>query len=192
MMDINMTRQKFFVIHADRCIGCFTCAMACKNYNGIQGDIAWRQVYPLAEKHFVQDERAFYSLSCNHCGSPVCVSVCPTGAHSKREQDGVVIHDQDKCIGCTNCIRACPFGAPRYNETLRKAEKCSMCWQRLDAGLEPACVQACPVQAITIEEDGSMTRPQSTKTPPGFLDSRGLNPSVRFLLPHLPQIMIMR
>ncbi len=187
-----MTEQKVFLINADRCIGCFSCAMACKNYNRVEANLAWRQVYPLAEKHFTQDERAFYSLACNHCEYPICESVCPTGAYTKRKKDGVVIHDQNKCIGCTNCIRACPFGGPKYNETLKKAEKCSMCFQRQDARLDPACVQACPVQAITIENLGTLNTPQSMKTPPGFPGAPQLNPSVRFVLPRLPQIMVMR
>jgi DMSO reductase iron-sulfur subunit len=187
-----MVIQKAFLVDVNRCIGCFSCAMACKNYNGIEGRIKWRQLYPLSEKHFAYDERAYYSLSCNHCANPVCVSACPTGAYRKRESDGVVIHDQTVCIGCTNCIRACPYGAPQYNEILKKAEKCSMCHERQDSGLEPACVQACPVKAITVEELTGLDAPQSMKTPPGFPDSPALNPSVRFVLPQLPLVMIMR
>ena len=187
-----MAVQKAFLVNADRCIGCYTCAMACKNYNCLEKDVAWRQLYPLAEKHYPYDERAFYSLSCNHCKSPVCMEVCPTGAYTKRESDGVVVHDQDACIGCTNCIRSCPFGAPQYNPVLKKAEKCSLCYQRIDAGLKPACVQACPVQAIELVELETLNAPQSMETPPGFPDQTGLNSSTRFVLPKLPQIMIMR
>lgn len=187
-----MAAQKAFIVDANRCIGCYTCAMACKNYNALESDVAWRQLYPLAENHYRYEERAFYSLSCNHCEFPICVDVCPTGAYTKRDSDGVVIHDQNACIGCTNCIRACPFGAPRYNSVLKKAEKCSLCYQRLDAGLSPACVQACPVQAITIVELDTLNVPQSTNCPPGFLPHTKLNPSTRFILPSLPQVMIMR
>ncbi len=187
-----MGKQKAFLVDANRCIGCYSCAMACKNYNSLETGVSWRKLYPLAEKYYLYDERAFYSLSCNHCESPICMQVCPTGAYTKRERDGVVIHDQDACIGCTNCIRACPFGAPQYNELLKKAEKCSLCYQRLDAGLDPACVQACPVQAITVVELDTLNVPQSLKTPPGFPNAPALKPSVRFVLAQLPQVMITR
>ena len=197
-----MAEQKAFLVNADRCIGCYTCAMACKSYNGLESDVAWRQIYPLAENHFPYDDRAFYSLACNHCAAPVCEAVCPTGAHKKRRNDGIVIHDQDACIGCTNCIRACPFGAPKYNKKLKKAEKCSLCHHRLDAGLAPACIQACPVRAIELVDLNTLNRemfdqdtpeaPKLLETPPGFPDGEGLYPSVRFVLPTLPRMMIMR
>lgn len=143
-----MKKHYAFLVDAERCIGCFSCAMACKNQYHQEPGVIWRQVYPLDEQIYPHRERAFLSLACNHCEHPTCLEVCPVQAYTKRDEDGVVIHDQDKCIGCGNCIRSCPFGAPRYNPVEKRAEKCSFCWQRLDAGLKPACVTACTTHAL--------------------------------------------
>jgi DMSO reductase iron-sulfur subunit len=184
-----MRSQTAFYIDVQRCIGCFTCAMACKNqYHQIPG-VIWRQVYPLSPDIYPYRERAFYSLACNHCQRPTCLEVCPVKAYFKRDQDGIVVHEQEACIGCGNCIRACPYGAPRYNPEQRKAEKCSFCWQRIDAGLLPACVLSCPTEALQMVDLASLDRPGLVQYPPGFPRFPELNPSVRFRLPSLPTVV---
>lgn len=184
-----MKKQYAFYIDAARCIGCFTCAMACKNQYHQPETVIWRQVYPIKEEIYPHRERAFYSLACNHCENPTCLNVCPVVAYSKREADGIVVHDQEKCIGCGNCIRSCPYGVPRYNPVLKKAEKCSFCWQRIDAGLKPQCVQSCPVEALQIVDLATFDKPDAVQYPPGFPKYPKLNPSVRFLVPRLPKII---
>ncbi|QJT08694.1 4Fe-4S dicluster domain-containing protein [Oceanidesulfovibrio marinus] len=184
-----MTKQYAFFVDAKRCIGCFTCAMACKNQYHQEPGVHWRQVYPLNEEIYPHRERAFYSLACNHCENPTCANVCPVKAYYKREEDGVVVHEQDKCIGCGNCIRSCPYGAPRYNPVLKKAEKCSFCYQRLDAGLKPACVQSCPVEALQIVDLAEFDNPNAVQYPAGFPRFTKLNPSVRFILPEQPRMV---
>ncbi|MEW5723944.1 MAG: 4Fe-4S dicluster domain-containing protein [Thermodesulfobacteriota bacterium] len=182
-----MKKQLAFYVNAQRCLGCFTCAMACKNQYHQEPGVVWRMVYPLSEEIYPHRERAFYSLACNHCENPTCLEVCPVKAYTKRESDGVVVHDQERCIGCKNCIRSCPYGAPRYNPVLNKAEKCSLCWQRLDAGLKPACVQACPVEALQLVDLAALNEPDLVQFPPGFPQFPEINSSTRFRAPRLPQ-----
>jgi len=107
-------------------------------------------------------------------------------AYTKRDKDGVVVHEQEKCIGCGNCIRSCPYGAARYNPILKKAEKCSFCWQRLDAGLKPACVLGCPVKALDLIDVASFHDPDTVQYIAGFPRFTRLNPSVRFRPPRQP------
>lgn len=86
----------------------------------------------------------FVPKLCNHCENPPCVQVCPVGA-TYRTEDGVVLIDQDYCIGCRYCVQACPYGARTFNERFGVADKCTWCYHRITKGLKPACVEACPV-----------------------------------------------
>lgn len=179
--------QLGFHINAEKCLGCHTCSMACKNLYHQPKDSRWRRLYPLDHGIYPHPFRAFYSLACNHCEHPVCRAACPVGAYTKRETDGIVIHDQNKCIGCGNCIRSCPFGAPQYNPDLKKAEKCSMCHQRIDLGHDPACVASCPVEALDLIQIDDPDINDLLIFPDGFPQITELNPSVRFTLPKTPQ-----
>jgi len=80
---------------------------------------------------------------CNHCSEPSCLGVCPHDAVFKREKDGVVLIDLDKCQGCRYCVAACPYKKIYFNPKISKSEKCNMCFPRLEQGLEPACVESC-------------------------------------------------
>ncbi len=181
-----MKKQLGFLVDARRCIGCFTCAMACKNQYHQPPGLVWRYVHPLKEEVFPHRERAFLTLACNHCERPTCLEVCPVSAYTKRSEDGVVVHHQKKCIGCGNCIRSCPYGAPKYNPALKKAEKCSLCWQRLDDGLKPACVQGCPTGAIDLIDTATFDAPDTLQYIAGFPRFPNLNPSIRFRPPRQP------
>jgi Fe-S-cluster-containing dehydrogenase component len=94
-----------------------------------------------------------FPRSCLHCETPACVTVCPTGASYKRAEDGIVLVDEDKCIGCKLCSWACPYGAREYSEVEGVMKKCTLCVDRIynenlvEADREPACVQACPTRA---------------------------------------------
>jgi Fe-S-cluster-containing dehydrogenase component len=183
-----MTKQLAFYVNVDLCIGCSSCGMACKNQYHQEPGIVWRQLYPLSADLYPHRERAFYSLACNHCEHPCCLEDCPVSAFTKRD-DGIVVHNVDACIGCGNCVRSCPFGAPRYNPVSQKAEKCSMCWQRVDEGLQPACVQACPTGALKLVDLATFDEPGAIQYPPGFPERPDINPSIRFKLPKQPVVV---
>ncbi len=144
-------------INTKRCIGCRTCAVSCKMENTVpvgafrvkvlnskgtlEGD-AYEGVFPNVSM-------VFTTSMCQHCTTPACNEVCPTGAAQQRE-DGIVFIDQDMCIGCRTCESACPYDARSLNKDTGTEIKCTMCMHRLDEGLTPMCSFCCPVQAITI------------------------------------------
>ncbi len=148
-----MKRQYGFYVELERCIKCWSCEVACKAWKGIDaGTVSLRRVIEITSGEFPAVKRTFLSMSCMHCEKPACEAVCPTGAISKRPEDGVVVVDQTKCIGCRYCFFACPFGVPQYDKTM---QKCDMCLDRLAEGKEPACVATCPTRALhfgTMEE----------------------------------------
>lgn len=94
-----------------------------------------------------------FPRSCLHCETPACVTVCPTGASYKRAEDGIVLVDEGKCIGCKLCSWACPYGAREYSHAEGVMKKCTLCVDRIynaqldEADRQPACVQACPTRA---------------------------------------------
>ena len=147
-----------FYIDVDRCIKCWACEIACKQWNGIPANtVARRKVHEVCEGTFPNVKRTFVSLSCMHCDEPACANVCPAGAIAKREEDGIVVVDKDKCIGCHYCFFACPFGVPQYTD--EGMDKCDCCiGNGVVPGDTPHCVATCPTQALhfgTFEELGS-------------------------------------
>jgi DMSO reductase iron-sulfur subunit len=176
-----MPKQLGFHHNMANCIGCKACQMACKNEYELEAEVNWRRVYPFREDPGAP-ERNFMSVACNHCENPECVRVCPVGAYTKRE-DGIVEQNHDKCIGCRLCTMACPYGATRYSPSHRKASKCELCKTRLDAGLKPACVEACPARALTMIELDTFENPAAVASVPGFPNSNITNPSIRFTPP---------
>ena len=164
------SRKLGLVIDLDTCVGCHACAVACKQWNegGAFGPLPDADPYgkePLGvwfnRVHTYAVERGagkaqmtvHFPRSCLHCETPDCVTVCPTGASYKRAEDGIVLVDEAKCIGCKLCSWACPYGAREYGEARGVMQKCTLCVDRvynetLEAGdRQPACVQACPTRA---------------------------------------------
>lgn len=141
--------QYGFVINIKDCYGCKTCSVACKSEHQTAEVVTWRKVREFREDSPNQID--FISMSCNHCDDPQCLKVCPVSAYTKRD-DGIVIQDHDKCLGCRSCVMACPYSAPQYDPVEKKVSKCDMCYERIDQGLLPRCVEACPASIIKFGE----------------------------------------
>jgi Fe-S-cluster-containing dehydrogenase component/formate-dependent nitrite reductase membrane component NrfD len=137
------------VIDHSRCIGCHACSTACKSENQVPLGVNRTYVKYVDVGHFPQARRAFQVTRCNQCADPPCAVACPTAAMHQRP-DGIIDFDKRVCIGCKACIAACPYDAIFINPEDRSAEKCNFCAQRLDIGLEPACVIVCPTEAIVV------------------------------------------
>ena len=137
-----------FYFDSDRCIKCKSCEVACKQWKGIKANtIKLRKVEEITNGIFPDVKRCFFSISCRHCAKAPCIAVCPTKAIVERP-DGIVIVEQDKCIGCRACLEACPFGAPQFgNDGLM--QKCDMCFDRVDHGQIPICAATCPTRALS-------------------------------------------
>jgi tetrathionate reductase subunit B len=147
------------VIDLRRCIGCQACFAACKSENGVPLGIEYTWVETHEKGKYPNIKLLFLPRLCNHCDKPPCVQVCPVKATWKRE-DGVVMQDINKCIGCRYCMAACPYGVRSFTweepsgawfePWMEKATakhgfvvKCHGCYHRVEKGLKPACVEAC-------------------------------------------------
>jgi Fe-S-cluster-containing dehydrogenase component len=164
-----------YIVNTGLCIGCGRCVKACKLENHIPLDSDVTRTW--IERYFISEEREVYVDSpkgglasfapqrfiehlketvisrsffvpklCNQCEYPPCTQVCPVGATFSTD-DGVVLVDRHRCIGCMYCIQVCPYGARFLHPTMRVAEKCTWCYHRVMRGALPACVEACPRKA---------------------------------------------
>lgn len=140
-----------FKFDATKCIGCKCCEVACHEQNNNPPDVKWRQVGEIEGGEFPDTKRFYISMSCNHCLDPACLKGCPVDAYYKDETTGVVRMKDNACIGCQYCTWNCPYGAPQFNPERGMVTKCDMCHGRIDEGLQPACVSACPSGALEIE-----------------------------------------
>ncbi len=131
------------LIDLRRCIGCHACSVACKAEFDVPLGKTRTWVEYVEKGQYPNVSRSFLPRLCNHCTHPPCVSVCPTGATWKREEDGIVVVDPDICIGCKYCIQACPYDARFLNPVTGAADKCDFCLHRVSQGLAPACVETC-------------------------------------------------
>ncbi len=143
--------QYRFHFDMSRCVGCQCCVVACNEQNNNPAEVNWRRVGEIEGGVYPATKRYHLSMACNHCLDPSCLTGCPTDAYVKLE-NGVVKHKAEECIGCGYCSWNCPYGVPQFNPERRIVTKCDMCHERLADGQEPACVAACPEQAIRIEK----------------------------------------
>ena len=142
--------QYAFEVDLDACSGCKACVVACHTLNGLDDGESWRDVGELhggAKRNSVHQT---VTTACHHCADPACANGCPTLAYEKDPDTGIVRHLDDQCIGCRYCELKCPYEVPKFNDRLGIVRKCDMCHGRLAEGEAPACVQACPNEAIRI------------------------------------------
>jgi DMSO reductase iron-sulfur subunit len=176
-----MLKQLAFLFDPTRCINCYSCEIACKQENALPPLVdaqpgttgpRWRRVITLEEGVY-PDARVWYiSMTCMHCGDPDCMKSCPSGAISKRAEDGIVVRDAKKCVGCRFCSWACRFGAPQFGAD-GHMEKCNLCIGLLEKGELPACVASCTGGAIqfgTVDEISQKVRGRAAMKLAGATD----------------------
>jgi formate dehydrogenase iron-sulfur subunit len=153
MPDRPLAPGEQYRFHFDmtKCIGCRSCEVACNEQNGNPADLHWRRIGEIEGGVYPNTRRHYLSMGCNHCLDPDCLRGCPVNAYTKDPVTGIVLHSADACIGCQYCVWNCPYSVPQFNPERGVVGKCDMCHGRLNDGLEPACVNACPDGAISIE-----------------------------------------
>lgn len=205
-----MTRYGM-AIDLSRCIGCNTCAVACKVSNNLPKDVWWNVVHTEG-RDFADTSKGTYGgemqlswlpVNCMHCENAVCEEVCPTGATVKRD-DGIVTVDEETCIGCKSCMEACPYDVRRlienepeyYLELLigdpaakshkgGTVEKCDFCAGRIDRGEKPACMELCPGRARywgdLDDPESEVSQFLSGRNATVLLEEEGTSPSVYYV-----------
>lgn len=145
-----MSKKYMIHLNSRRCIGCHGCEVHCKTNKGLGvGPFLCEISYTPLKRAGGVPRTEFIFSHCRHCDDPLCVPACPAGAMVQRA-DGVVYIDQEKCIGCMACRDVCPWQVPELYAETGKAVKCDMCMDRLDAGLEPACIAKCATHALKL------------------------------------------
>ncbi len=170
---VDKNKQYAFYFDQTRCMGCQTCVVACKDWNKVQpGQAKLRNLHAEELGDFPNVSVFMTVFACNHCQHPACVDACPFDAIYKRPEDGIVVIDRDKCQGNGSCKSACPYDAPQFPDDNQetpvlalttatkghKMIKCMMCYDRLAAGLKPACVGACLTRAIDVDTIAEIER----------------------------------
>lgn len=143
-------QQYAFEVDLDRCSGCKACVVACHTLNGLDDNEAWREVGLLIGGSRTAPVMQHVTAACHHCLEPACMIACPVNAYEKDATTGIVKHLDDQCFGCQYCTLACPYEVPKYHAAKGIVRKCDMCSSRLAVGEPPACVRACPHEAIAI------------------------------------------
>ncbi len=205
-----MTRYGM-AIDLSRCIGCNTCAVACKVSNNLPKDVWWNVVHTEG-RDFADTSKGTYGgemqlswlpVNCMHCENAVCEEVCPTGATVKRD-DGIVTVDEETCIGCKSCMEACPYDVRRLIENEPEyylefpigdpaakshkggtVEKCDFCAGRIDRGEKPACMELCPGRARywgdLDDPESEVSQFLSGRNATVLLEEEGTSPSVYYV-----------
>lgn len=193
------------VVNLDRCVGCMTCVINCKEENLTRPGVWWNQVLQ------VENEDAgritYVRYACMHCDDPPCAQACPNQAIYRRP-DGIVLVDKEKCAGVGRCVEACPYDviimtpdvdypmgdeappyendpAPHRVHAAGRASMCTLCFHRIDRGEQPACVAGCPSRAMVFadhEDPASLVRAKHQLSEPMHAQF-GTRPTVSYLFP---------
>ena len=132
------------VVNLNRCIGCFSCEIACKQQNNVPLGQYWNKVEivgPMGKHPHIQ--QYWLPTMCQQCENAPCIEVCPTGASMRDPETGLVIIDKSICIGCKSCMTACPYGVRAFNAKDNTVGKCICCNDLIKQGKDPACVSIC-------------------------------------------------
>ena len=192
-------QQYAFEVDLDKCSGCKACVTACHSLNGLDETETWRTVGLLVSNHSALRTphsaiQQHVTTACHHCADPGCANGCPVLAYDKDPVTGIVRHLDDQCIGCSYCVMKCPYEVPKYSNRLGIVRKCDMCSQRLAVGEAPACVQACPDEAIKItlvETQSAIGNRQSAiNFLPDSPDPRITFPTTRYVSAKLPADLV--
>ncbi|KTE92059.1 4Fe-4S ferredoxin [Desulfitobacterium hafniense] len=199
-------------IDLKRCVGCHTCSVACKMANNLPNEIWWNRILTVggeamdtAAGTFPNNTLEYLPVNCQHCANPACVKACPVGATYQREEDGVVIQDYDKCIGCRYCMVACPYSGvrqfnwkkPEYHvdfavgdanitpHQYNTVSKCTFCVHRLAEGKKPACMELCIGRARYFgdidDPESEVSKAIQGRTYFHLLEEKGTKPHVYYL-----------
>ncbi len=134
------------LVDLTKCVGCASCTVACQAQNELEPGEVWVRVESREDGRYPAATRRILTVQCMHCDNPPCVHVCPTAANYKR-RDGLVLINEKRCIGCKYCVVACPYQARVFSEERGTPGKCKLCQPRIEKGVQPACVLACPAGA---------------------------------------------
>ena len=172
-------------IDQNRCTGCFTCVVACRDWHDVPaGPASWIRVKTIEKGKYPDLFVAFLPVACYHCLKPACVPACPVNAITKRE-DGIVTIDRETCLGkdnCGLCLEACPYDAPQFGaEENAKMQKCDFCLERWTEGKKPICVDACHMRALDAGPiDELRAKYGDVRDTESFMYSEDLVPSIIF------------
>lgn len=153
------------LIDVTKCTGCRGCQVACKQWNDLAAektlytgslqnpdDLSYNTWTLIRFDEVEQNGKMNWLLrhdACMHCDWPACVKACPSPGALVKTDEGPVVHNTKFCIGCKSCIVACPFDIPRYSKEKENIAKCTLCYDRITDGKNPACVTACPTGCLT-------------------------------------------
>jgi len=188
--ELKPGQQYRFHFDMTACVGCHCCEVACNEQNNNPADVKWRRVGEMETGEFPDVLQLFNSMSCNHCVDPECLRGCPTNSYIKLD-NGIVFHEDETCIGCQYCTWNCPYEVPVFHKERGIVTKCHMCVDKLEAGQTPACVQACPAGAISIEvvdtEEWIKNDMAKEGVAPHLPDISITKPTTRYTLPDIPE-----
>jgi Fe-S-cluster-containing dehydrogenase component/DMSO reductase anchor subunit len=184
-------QQYAFEVDLDRCSGCKACVAACHNLNGLDEGESWREVGLVLGGRPGLPILQHVTTACHHCLDPACLNACPVDAYEKDPVTGIVLHLDDQCFGCQYCTLACPYDAPKFHPGKGIVRKCDMCSDRLAAGEAPACIQACPHEAIHIrivDRGAVIARAEGDVFLPGAPDPGYTLPTTSYRSSHLREL----